>query len=216
MLRLAGWEVKELSSSASVSVVPTREWLLAVIKGIDEDNLGNAFFAISCSISLLYPATFFLQIIVLGFLSASVSVVPTREWLLAVIKGIDEDNLGNAFFAISCSISLLYPATFFLQIIVLGFLSASVSVVPTREWLLAVNNRINEDNLGYAFFANDCSTTPFFFANCRTCSSFCFCLGRANQGMRVINMINGINEIYAILDIRRFFLSKHLVWNNSF
>ena len=27
-----------------------------------------------------------------------VFVVPTREWLLAVINGINEDNLGNAFF----------------------------------------------------------------------------------------------------------------------
>ena len=82
--------------------------------------------------------------------------------------------------------------------------SDSVSVVPTREWLLAVINRINEDNLGNAFYANDCSTS-LFFAICRTCSSFCFCLGRANQGKRVINMINGINEICAILDIRRLF-----------
>ena len=44
VLRLAGWEVKEPGSSASVLVVPTREWLLAVINGINEDNLGNAFF----------------------------------------------------------------------------------------------------------------------------------------------------------------------------
>ena len=66
-----GREVKEPGSSASVSVVPTREWLLAVINRINEDNLGNAFFAISCSISLLYPVTFFLQIIVLVLLPLS-------------------------------------------------------------------------------------------------------------------------------------------------
>ena len=39
-----GREVKEPGSSASVSVVPTRQWLLAVINGINEDNLGNVFF----------------------------------------------------------------------------------------------------------------------------------------------------------------------------
>ena len=56
MLRLAGWEVKEPSSSASVSVVPTREWLLAVINGINEDNLGNVFLQLVVS----YPScTFF-------------------------------------------------------------------------------------------------------------------------------------------------------------
>ena len=71
VLRLAGWEVKEPGSSASVSIVPTRQWLLAVINGINEDDLGNVFYAISCSISLLYSVTFFLQIIVLVLLPLS-------------------------------------------------------------------------------------------------------------------------------------------------